>query len=155
MPLPYSIVTQIRNYTNENPTFDTPHDIRGQNREDHFCPTSSCPQNPENPSRFCIYTIKTPHLIHNIIVEIKMGSSFLPFIFAPALAQRGGRESALKNSLRFGIYTNENPVSFLPLPFVQPLSTPNGGGGGGGGQFFKVHPDLESTPLKTLHLIPH
>ena len=71
-------------YTIKNPTFDTPHFGRGQNRKVNFCPShllypypaldggqilKNClaPKlsldgggNLENSSRFCIYTIKNP-----------------------------------------------------------------------------------------------
>ena len=80
------------------------------------------------------------------MVEIKLGSSFLPLPFAPALAHpRGGGEvrSDLENSPRFGIYTNENPtfnnpqdgrgqnreVRFCPFPLPSPYLLPRGEGG--------------------------
>ena len=67
----------------KTPTFDTPHDIRGQRREVHFCSTSSRPQNLENPSRFCIYTIKTPtfdtpHYGRDQIGKVIFASLLLP-----------------------------------------------------------------------------
>ena len=103
-------------YTNENPTFDTQHNIRDQNREVHFAlPLAALRILKILPDSLSTL-LKPPHLIHNIIVEIKMGSSFLPFTFAPALTQ---------------------------------------GGGGLASQLLKVHPDSESTLMKTpFHFCP-